>query len=522
MNNGTPLQSLWNNPLATNPEKVAIRFGPRELSYQELDAQSRKLAAGILNQGVGTGDRVALFLPNCPEAVMALLACYMIGAIAVPLNYRYVAEEARDVIDRTHAKLLIFHDERIAVVTSLLEGNDSLPAFVVGGGPRTNSFPSVDELFSPAPLAQIRDVPPEHPALILFTSGSTGRPKGVVHSHHGAFAAIDISRRIFDFTDQDIVLVGKPISHAGGLQTQLMPTLLVGGEAVLTMKPSPSEAVSLILQHSVTQYAMLASDLLDFIEYLEDKPTPLPMLENCIGSGDSVPTDLHHRFRDLFGWEVMEGCGITEAATYFVVNPRYGQRKWGSLGLASPDTRIGILGKDGSVLPVGEVGEIAIQIPSATIGYLDDPAATRELLHDGWLYTGDLGYVDEQSYVWFVGRKKLIIVRRGSNIAPAEVENIIDEHPLVHASVVVGFPDKQDGHVPVAWVAPRSPTAVPSERDLREYVSTRLAAYKNPVHYLFLDALPRTSTGKFDRHQLEEMAVTALQGGGASRHQANP
>ena len=516
MHNGTHLQTLLSSPLATNPDKVAIRFDLRELSYKELETQSRKLAAGLLSQGVESGDRVALFLPNCPEAVIALFACYMIGAVAVPLNYRYVAKEARDVIDRTHAKLLIFHDERLAVVESLLGRNDPLPTFLVGGGPTTNSFPVVEELFSHEPVHQARDVPPDHPALILFTSGSTGRPKGVVHSHHSAFAAIDISRRIFDFTDQDVVLVGKPISHAGGLQTQLMPTLLVGGETVLTMKPSPSEAVSRILQYSVTQYAMLASDLLDFIEYLEDHPTPLPTLQNCIGSGDSVPTELHHRFRDLLGWEVMEGCGITEASTYFVVNPRYGQRKWGSLGLPSPDTRIRILGKDGDILPVAEVGEIAIQIPSATIGYLDDPAATTELLHDGWLHTGDLGYVDEQNYVWFVGRKKLIIVRRGSNIAPAEVENIIDEHPLVHASVVVGIPDKQDGHVPVAWVVPRSPTEVLSETDLREYVSTRLAEYKNPVQYLFLDALPLTSTGKFDRHQLEEMAITAIQGGSVS------
>ena len=521
MKNGTHLQTLLSSPLTTNPEKAAIRFGLHEVSYKELDKQSRKLAAGFLSQGVRPDDRVALFLPNCPEAVMAMFACYMIGAIAVPLNYRYLAEEASYVIDRTHAKLLIFHEERMGVVDSLLDRSNPLPAFVVGRGQMPNSYSLVEEFFSHEPLPHAINVPPHHPSLILFTSGSTGRPKGVVHSHHSAFSAIDISRRIFDFTDQDVVLVGKPISHAGGLQTQLMPTLLVGGETVLTMKPSPSEAVSRILQHSVTQYAMLASDLLDFIEYLEAHPTHLPTLQNCIGSGDSVPTELHHRFRDIFGWEVMEGCGITEASTYYAVNPRHGHRKWGSLGLPSPDTRICILGKDGEFLPVGEVGEIAIQTPSATIGYLDDSAASKELLHDGWLHTGDLGYLDEQNYVWFVGRKKLIIVRRGSNIAPAEVENLIDEHPLVHASVVVGIPDKQDGHVPVAWVVPRSPSESPSESNLREYVSTRLASYKTPVHYLFLNELPLTSTGKFDRHQLEEMAVTAIQGG-QSLGQLNP
>ncbi|MDR4460562.1 MAG: acyl--CoA ligase [Nitrospirales bacterium] len=511
MKEGTYLQSLLSRPLAMTPEKVAIRFCERALSYKELDSQSRTLASGFLDQGIRTGDRVALFLPNCPEAVMAMFACYRIGATAVPLNYRYLAEEAYYVLDRTHAKLLIFHNERMEVVDSLMERSNPLPAFVVDRGQTSHAYPLIDELFSHEPLSQTANVPSHHPALILFTSGSTGRPKGVVHSHHSAFSAIDISRRIFDFTDQDVVLVGKPISHAGGLQTQLMPTLLVGGEVVLTMKPSPSAAVLQIRQHAVTQYAMLASDLFDFIEYLEAHPTNLPTLQNCIGSGDSVPPELHHRFRDIFGWEVMEGCGMTEVSTYYAAHPRYGHRKWGSLGLVSPNTRICIFGHEGELLPIGEVGEIAIQTPSATIGYLDDPTASGELLHDGWLHTGDLGYIDEQNYVWFVGRKKLIIIRRGSNIAPMEVENLLDEHPLVHASVVVGVPDKQDGQVPVAWVVPRSSSEVPSERDLQEYVSTRLASYKNPVRYLFLNEFPLTSTGKFDRHQLEGMAVSAIQ-----------
>ena len=507
----TPLQSFVGFAAAMYPDQVAINYGTRNISYRELDRRIRQLATGLLHQGMQPGDRVALFVPNCPEAVMALVACYMVGAVAVPLNYRYLGEEAQSVIGRTHAKMLICHEERLEMVESFLDDNDSLPVFIIGGENAPKSFPLVEKLFSLQPLSQAIHVPPDHPALILFTSGSTGQPKGVMHSHHTAFCAIDISRRIFDFSQQDIVLIGKPISHAGGLHTQLMPTLLVGGKAVLAMKPTPGEAVSLILQHFVTQYAMLASDLLDFIEYLEGHPTELPSLQNCMGSGDSVPTDLHHRFKKLFGWEVMEGCGLTEVGTYYTVNPRYGKRKWGSLGLPCPETRLGIRGRDGDFLSSGEVGEIVIQTPSATIGYLDDPDSTQELFHDEWLHTGDLGYVDAQHYVWFTGRKKLIIVRRGSNIAPAEVENLIDEHPRVHASVVVGVPDKDDGQVPVAWVVPRSSSEILTENELGEYLSKRIASYKTPVRYLFLKELPLTSTGKYDRHHLEELAKIALQ-----------
>jgi long-chain acyl-CoA synthetase len=498
------LQNLLEKALDSKPDKIAIRTSSSQLSYRELDDFVRRVATGLRGNGVERGNRVAWVLPNCLEAVVTTLACYQIGAIAVPLNYRYVTEEARDVLERTRAALFVFHATRKEVVNPILESNINLTAFCVGDvGSSTHNF---EELLNHEPIVEATNVESNHPALILFTSGSTGRPKGVVHSHEGAFCGIDVSRRIFDFNESDVVLVGKPISHAGGLQTQLMPTLQAGGTAVLAMKPTPAEAVSLINTNSVTEYGLLASDLLDFIEYLESNPTELPSLKNSIGSGDSVPEDLHHRFRDLIGRDVMEGAGMTEIGGYYAANPRFGKRKWGSLGLPTPDTELRVIDDAGADCPAGQVGEIVLRTQSATTGYWEDPQATAELHRDGWLHTGDLAQRDEDGYVWFVGRKKLMIVRRGSNIAPAEVEDIIDEHPLIHASVVVGIHDASDGQVPVACVALVGEGDSSAEQTLRDYVADHLAAYKNPAHYLFLDELPRTSTGKFDRHKLLEIA----------------
>ncbi len=255
---------------------------------------------------------------------------------------------------------------------------------------------------------------------------------------------------------------------------------------------------------------MLASDLLDFIEYLEEHPNTLPSLNNSIGSGDAVPVELHHCFRDLFGWEVLEGCGLTEVGCYYSINPRYGLRKWGSMGKPCADTQIRIVNEQGEEASQGETGEIEVKMPSATIGYWHDTESSQQLFQDGWLRTGDLAYVDEQEYFWFVGRIKLMIIRRGSNIAPVEVENIIDEHPRVHASVVVGIADPRDGQVPVACIAPLHDALPPTSEELDEFVTARLAAYKTPVHYLFFSELPRNATGKFDRHHLEEIALTRL------------
>ncbi len=510
MSEYTKLQSLLETGLYNHPDKTALYFGNRSYSYRQLHQYYRRLAYGLKGNGIVSGDRVALFLPNCPEAAAAFLACYMIGAIAVPLNYRYEEQEARYVIKQTGAKLILFHAQKREIVNTLQDLFVKENMFMMNSDTLNSLYRNVLELFEFPELTKNTPLQEQHPAFILFTSGSTGNPKGVTHSHYGAYSAIQISTQALDIKNEDVVFIGKPISHAGGLQTQLMPALSVGAEVVLAMKPSPKEAVTLIKHFGVTEYGMLASDLLDFIEYLETSPCTLPTLNNSIGSGDAVPMELHHRFRDLFGWEVLEGCGMTEVGCYYAMNPRYGLRKWGSMGKPCPKTQIRIVNDQGEEVPPGEIGEIEVKTPSATIGYWNDRESSRKLFRDGYLLTGDLAYSDEQGYLWFVGRKKLMIVRRGSNISPIEVENILDQHPLVHAAVVVGMPDQHDGHVPVACIAPLHDAHPPSVEDLKSYVSTLLAAYKTPVHYIFMPELPRNATGKFDRHQLEQLVISSL------------
>jgi acyl-CoA synthetase (AMP-forming)/AMP-acid ligase II len=507
----TRLQDLLATGRTRDAGKPAIRCAGTSVSYAELDRRVRQLAGGLVAHGVAPGDRVALFLPNGLPAVTLTLACYQAGAIAVPLNYRYLAAEARHVVERVEPRLLVYHASRREIVEQL-PTNPVEARFVVDDPGEDAAAQPFDRLLAEEPLEAPVAVTEEDPALILFTSGSTGRPKGVVHSHHSAFSGIAISRRITEIDAHDVVLVGKPISHAGGLETQLMPTLLAGASTVLEMKPSPERAAGLIRELAVTQYALMASDLLDFIEYLESSGVRLPSLQNSVGSGDSVPVELHHRFRDLFGWEVMEGCGMTEIGCYYAMNPRRGRRKWGSLGVACPETRIRIVDSEARDVPTGTSGEILVQTPAATPGYWKDPEETATLFRDGWLHTGDLGRRDEDGYLWFVGRQKLMIVRRGSNIAPAEIENVIDDHPLVHASVVVGVPDARDGQVPIAFVARRESAEARAldENALAAYVGERLAAYKNPTRYVFEAALPRTGTGKFDRAALQRRALEQL------------
>lgn len=501
------MQNLLQPALSRTPDKIALRFRQQSYSYREFNGLIEKLANGLLAYDIHHGDRVAMFLPNCPEAIMLFLACYRIGAIAVPLNYRYKTEEANYVLDHTEAKLLVFHPEQTSLVRALTLQHCLYTVVLADTLEQNDEYKQFNHLLDYPSIEQTNITQPDDPALILYTSGSTGKPKGVVHSHKSAYNAIEISRLALGFQADDIVLVGKPLSHAGGLQTQLLPVFSAGGEAILSMKPTPEQAVALIKQFQVTEYGLLASDLLDFIEFLEQNPTELNSLKNAIGSGDAVPMDLHHRFKDLLGWEVLEGCGMTEVGCYYAINPKHGKRKWGSMGLPCAKTEIGVYNDAGLPCRVKEIGEFRIKTPAATSGYWKDTKASNTLFKDGWLLTGDLGYFDEDGYLWFVSRKKLLIVRRGSNISPIEIESIIDQHPEVHASVVVGIPDQQDGEIPVAFIAPLNPLSEPNEQQLRDYVKSKLADYKNPAHYLFFKELPRNSTGKFDRNQLHEYAL---------------
>ncbi|CAL1128686.1 unnamed protein product [Cladocopium goreaui] len=234
---------------------------------------------------------------------------------------------------------------------------------------------------------------------------------------------------------------------------------------------------------------MLSSALLDFVEHLEHRDlgsVAALALRRVVGSGDSVPLQLQSRFLEMFGWPVLEGCGITEIGGYYAaqpLDPLDREGKAGAMGRPTKGTQVRLV-EDGKDVPVGSIGEVLLKTPSLPLGYWEDPEATKELFQDGWLRTGDLARFDLDGFLWFVARRKLIIVRRGSNLAPAAVERWLLEHPKVKAVVVVGVPDSAEGEVPVAWVLPgdEAPTAM----ELEEHATKGLASYEQPVSRLTL------------------------------------
>jgi acyl-CoA synthetase (AMP-forming)/AMP-acid ligase II len=252
---------------------------------------------------------------------------------------------------------------------------------------------------------------------------------------------------------------------------------------------------------------MLPATLEDLVEYLEQhQPESLTSWRCCTAGGDVVPLDLHHRFQKVTGFEIDELYGMTEALSC-ITNPPFGAQRLGSVGKPVVQTRLRIVDEQDRDMAAGQTGELLVQSPAMMVGYWNDPEATAEALRDGWLHTGDMARCDLDGYYWFVSRKKEIIIRGGSNISPLEVEEVLDSHPAVHLSCVVGFPDAHYGQIVGAYVALRSDVSPkPGEEELRKFVADRIAAYKVPERMIILEEMPLNSTGKVDRKKLHALA----------------
>jgi len=494
------------------PDKLALTFGDQQWTYTELDEVTDRVGAGLAAAGVHANDRVAFWMPNCPELFFSYLACFKIGAIAVPLNHRYKLPEARYAIEHSGATTLILHTDKLPEISALPLAELGLArGFLVAGSRgaqgdtaicRGTELRRFAELLETAEKLPAPTFGPRQLATIIYTSGTTSRPKGVVQSQESLWNCARIQTASMQFTAEDVLLVTTSASHCAATFGFLFPNLFAGGVSVLLDAPTPAEVAAAITRRRVTRCQMLPPELLDLVEYLEEHPTDVSSLRSVQCGGDVVPRDTLDRFRAVVGFDVSELVGMTETITY-CANPPFGEKRLGSVGLPAVDTEIKIIDPHGNELPRGETGEIHVRSGSNMVGYWNDTLNTVATICDGWVATGDLGRIDNEGYLWFVGRQKEIIIRGGSNISPLEVEEVIDQHPSVHNSGVVGFADRRLGQVVVAYVSLRhGATSTPDEAELRKFVAERLAAYKTPERFFLLEELPLGPTGKVDRREL--------------------
>lgn len=492
------------------PERTALITDQGKITYGELHSRALRAARLLRGMGIGEGDRFGVLAMNLPEFIELLLAAGHTSSILVPLNYRLSPAELAFQIKDSGCSALFVGREQVSMVSEILT-RTRLPAERVVMLDRDAEFPgAVPYHGSDMGSGDLGDgAAPEDPLLICYTSGTTGRPKGAVLTHGNMFANAINAIVPLGFTHQDRFLTLLPLIHVGGIGLFTLPALLLGAAVILPRRFEPDHALRLIEQERATVVMVVPTVLKMLTEAPAWPATDLSSVRYFINGGDRCPLELVRRVRDR-GVAMGGGYGLTESSpTAFMIHAdelEAGTRAEGFIGKPAPLTEARIVAEDGRDCAAGEVGEIWLRGPNIFQGFWNLADATEAAFTDGWFRTGDLARRDPDGQTFVVGRKKEMIKSGGENIYPAEVEAVLQEHPAVAEVCVVGRPDPKWIEVPVAVVALRPGSRV-TAAELSEFAAARLAKFKVPKDFLFVNALPRTSIGKVARSEVRDLYV---------------
>jgi long-chain acyl-CoA synthetase len=479
--------------LEKNGDKTAIFWGDEKVTYNQIGAASSSLTAELIqNHGIKPGDRVGVWLKNCPEFVSVLYGILGAGAVVVPINNFLKPDEVTYILGDCNAQVLISE-------SGMREGL----AAIKGRIPNL----AIRELDALEGNARVKSVGTERAindlAVIIYTSGTTGKPKGAMLSHGNLMHNVESCRKVLQAVSFDRFAVLLPMFHSFMLTVGILLPITVGGSLVLfkSLHP-PKNIISEIVQHQAT----ILPAIPQLFRTLANAPLPsnLP-LRLCISGAAPLPGEVLREFNAKFPIPLLEGYGLSEASPVVTMNPISGPWKAGSIGLPIPDVEVIIQSETGETLPPREVGELCVQGGNVMLGYWNQPEETARAMRGNWLLTGDIGYKDEDGYIYITDRKKDMLLVNGINVYPREVEEVIYQFPGVKEAAVVSRPDARKGEQPIAFVAANEGAKV-EERELITFLRGKLADYKVPRHVYFLQNLPRNATGKILKTSLREMA----------------
>jgi len=504
------LHHLLKRSLESAPDRPLLECNGTWTTAAELERLTSRLASGLAAMGLEEGDRVALFLPNGLEIVVCYLACFRMRLVAVPLDYQYHPLQIGYALNHSGASILIAYHERLQGLdeAGVLGSTVRVVSVGDGGGSSTLGRRSFESLLGAERIQPVEAPSDDTPAVMIYTSGTTSRPKGVVLSHGALSTGVLKYLSRVTLSADDVALVGTPISRPLALRCQLLPTLWAGGRLSLQGKSSMEDYVAALRRPPAKTFLILGPAGLAQLMACRDLQThDFAGLRLCLSGGDRVPARLLESFETLTGVPVTEQCGSTETGPY-AMNPPFGRKKPGSIGTPVHGMQVAVVDDAGADVPVGTVGDIQVSGPGIMDGYWNESAMTRKTLRHGWVLTGDLGRFDEDGYLWFVGRRKDVIVCSAKKIAPIEVEAALTEHPAVREACVIGVPDPDCGEAPHAYVV-LQPGAVINPEELRTFTGGRLAAFMVPSEVRIIDELPYKGPGKIDRELLRMRAITA-------------
>jgi long-chain acyl-CoA synthetase len=491
----------------SHPEKPAILFAGSAVSYVELDVASDRFAEGLLAGGLAPGDAVALQLPNVPQFVIAYFGILKAGCVVVPVNVLLKAGEVGFVLADSGARMLITWTASAeeaakgaadAGVQELVVLNSPGAAASLLGRPFEQLLATV--VPGRPPLHQ---TDPGDTAVIVYTAGTTGRPKGAELTHFQLFMNADTPGRLFGIRDDDVVLVALPLFHVFGLSSILDVCVRFGVTMSLVPRFDAETVLATIQRDRVTVFEGVPTMYIALLNHPGRERYDTSSLRIGISGGAPIPAEVLDEAERVFGFVLLEGYGLSETASTTTFNVSAEDRRIYSVGKPVYGVEVEVWDTGSRPLLPGRehVGEIVVRGFNVMRGYHGHPEATAEAMTGGWFHTGDLGYVDEDGFLFIVDRKKDLVIRGGYNIYPREVENVLYAHPAVAEAAVVGVPDDRLGQEVKAFVALR-PGQRATEAELIEFVRERVASYKYPRSVEFRNHLPMNATGKILKREL--------------------
>lgn len=529
------LQSYLKEAAEIHPEKSAIHFIGKELTYNELYTASLKLANQLLELGVKKGDRVAIMLANTPQAVISYYGVLFAGGIVVQTNPLNVEREVEHQLNDSGAEIMICLDLVYSRVENVFDKTKLRHVIVTGikdylPFPKNLIYPfmqkkrtgiTVNVQYNEKILKFLKvleegvakeieievDInPKEDLALLQYTGGTTGPAKGVMLTHYNLVSnTSQCVQWMYKLKKgEERMLAALPFFHVYGMTVVMNLSIMHHSKMVILPKFDPLDVLKTIQNHKITLFPGAPTMYIALLNHPKISEFDLSSIEACLSGSAALPVEVQSKFEKLSGGKLVEGYGLTETSPVAIANFLWGKRKTGSIGVPWPDTDVAILNiETGEPGEPKEIGEVMIKGPQVMKGYWNRPEDTQATFKDGWFLTGDMGYMDEEGFFYIVDRKKDMIIAGGFNIYPREIEEVLYEHEKIQEACIVGVPDPYRGETVKAFIVPKEGQTL-TEEELDQFCRKHLASFKVPRLYEFRKELPKTMIGKILRRVLLE------------------
>jgi long-chain acyl-CoA synthetase len=481
--------------LQKNAAKPAVFWGEETVTYQTLGQEANWLARELSSAyDIKPGDRVAIWLKNCPAFVSVLFGILQAGAVVVPINNFLKPDEVAYILQDSGARVMITESAMAEGSAKLREAIPGLRVLEVDSLRTSIETP-------PAPAIEESDL-----AVIIYTSGTTGRPKGAMLSHGNLLHNVESCRQVLQAVSFDRFVVLLPMFHSFMLTVGILLPIRVGGSLIVIKSVHPPK--NIIVEILTHQGTILPAIPQLFRALANAQLPPNIPLRLCISGAAPLPVEVLKEFNAKFPIPLIEGYGLSEASPVVALTPIQGPWKAGSIGVPVPGVEVTIQSDSGEIQPPGETGELCVRGGNVMLGYLNQPEETEKAMRGEWLLTGDVGYKDEDGFIFITDRKKDMLLVNGINVYPREIEEVIYQFPGIKEAAVVSKPDPRKGEQPIAFVV-ASENATIESKTLIQFLRGKLADYKVPRQIITLPALPRNATGKVLKTSLRELAGTS-------------